>query len=120
MPSSPGALVYTACQPVVAVSKVAATSADIFKRSGDMVCHQVLDMVDVKQAMFESSTRRILLAGYTKFGKRALHALMPLTDVDAVVGDAVVGDGETDPSHVARLRAQGVTVVAARRPPSAR
>ena len=110
---------------MVVVSKVAATSADIFKRSGDMVCHQTLDMVDVKQGMFESSTRRILLAGYTKFGKRALHALMPWTDVDAVVvdavkGGAVVGGGETDPSHVARLRAKGVTVVAARRPPSAR
>ena len=67
-------------------------------------------MVGVKQAMYESSTRRILLAGYTNFGKRALHALMPWTDVDAVVvdavkGGAVVGGGETDPSHVARLRA---------------
>ncbi|WP_229671393.1 DeoR/GlpR family DNA-binding transcription regulator [Salinibacterium xinjiangense] len=81
----------------------------------DMVFHQTLDTVDVKQAMFESSTRRILLADHTKFGKRALHALMPLTDFDAVVVD-----GETDPTHIARLRAKGVTVVVARRPPSTR
>ena len=89
--------------------------AAIFKRSGEVMFHQTLDTVDVKQAMFESSTRRILLADHTKFGKRALHALMPLTDFDAVVVD-----GETDPTHIARLRAKGVTVVVARRPPSTR
>ena len=80
-----------------------------------MVFHQTLDTVDVKQAMLESSTRGILIADHTKFGKRALHALMPLTEFDAVVVN-----GETDPTHIARLRAKGVTVVVARRPPSAR
>ena len=89
--------------------------AAILMRSGEVVFHQTLDTVDVKQATFEASARRILYADRTKFGRPALHALIPLTDFAAVLIDA-----ETDPTHVARLRAKGVTVVVARRPPSAR
>ena len=76
----------------------------------NMVFHETQDAVDVKQATFESSTCRILLADHTKFGRRAVHAMVPLIDFDAVAVD-----GETDPTLVARLRAKGVTVEVAGR-----
>lgn len=94
---------------------VKALRADLFIMStaaitDDVAFHQTLATVDVKRAMFESARTRILLADHTKFEKRALHALLPLTEFDAVIVD----DG-TDPAHVSRLRDKGVTVIVARR-----
>lgn len=77
----------------------------------DIAFHQTLETVDVKRAMFEASSRRILLADHTKFGKRALHALAPLSDFDVVVVDAA-----TPHEHVQRLRKRGVEVVVANVP----
>lgn len=74
----------------------------------DIAFHQTLETVDVKRAMFDSAERRVLLADHTKFEKRALHALLPLTDFDAVIVDDM-----TPPEHVERLRARGVSVVVA-------
>ncbi|WP_115787606.1 DeoR/GlpR family DNA-binding transcription regulator [Arthrobacter silvisoli] len=64
--------------------------------------------VDIKRAMFDSSAKRILLADHTKFDKRALYALAPLADFDAVIVDA-----KTRPDDIRRLEAQGVPVVVA-------
>lgn len=71
----------------------------------DVVFHQKLETVDVKRAMFDSSARRILLVDHTKFEKRALHALAPLSAFDLVVVDAA-----TPQHHVDRLRRDGVAV----------
>jgi DeoR/GlpR family transcriptional regulator of sugar metabolism len=58
--------------------------------------------------MFASANRRILIADHTKFDKRALHAIAPLTDFDAVIVDA-----GTSRVHVDGLRSRGIHVVVA-------
>jgi DeoR/GlpR family transcriptional regulator of sugar metabolism len=78
--------------------------------TGDVAYHQTLETVDVKRAMFEAASRRILLADHTKFGRTALHALVPLREFDTVIVD----DG-TPAEHVRRLRDQGVETVVATR-----
>lgn len=76
----------------------------------DIAFHQTLETVDVKRAMFASARKRILLADHTKFDKRALHALQPLSDFDVIIVDAA-----TDREHVARLRDKVETVVVAKK-----
>ncbi|MDQ1130054.1 DeoR/GlpR family DNA-binding transcription regulator [Microbacterium sp. SORGH_AS_0888] len=94
---------------------IASLRADVLVMStsaitDDIAFHQTLETVDVKRAMFDAARVRILLADHTKFDKRALHAMLPLADFDAVVVDAA-----TDERHVTRLRQAGVNVVVARR-----
>lgn len=79
--------------------------------SDDIAFHQTQETVAVKRAMFESSSKRILLADHTKFDHRALHAMLPLVDFDAVIVD-----DRTDPTHVKRLRDAGCHVVVAQHP----
>ncbi len=81
--------------------------------SDDIAFHQTQETVDVKRAMFESSSKRILLADHTKFDHRALHAMLPLADFDAIIVDYAI-----DKAHVSRLRSAGCTVVVAKRPVS--
>lgn len=76
----------------------------------DIAFHQDLDTVDVKQAMFRSSAKRILLVDHTKFTRRALHTLYPLTAFDHVVVDA-----STPAEQVTHLREIGVSVLVAPR-----
>lgn len=76
----------------------------------DIAFHQTLETVDVKRAMFDAARARILLADHTKFERRALHAMLPLADFDAVIVDS-----GTAAHHLARLRNAGVNVVVARR-----
>jgi DeoR/GlpR family transcriptional regulator of sugar metabolism len=99
---------------------IAALRADLLVMStsaisDDIAFHQTLETVDVKRAMFDAASRRILLADHTKFDKRALHAMLPLAEFDAVIVDYA-----TDRSHIARLRKSGVNVVVAKRPAHAR
>ncbi|GGF40354.1 DeoR family transcriptional regulator [Microbacterium sorbitolivorans] len=72
--------------------------------------HQTMETVDVKRAMFDAASTRILLADHTKFDKRALHAMQPLADFDAVIVDA-----GTDKAHIAEMRRRGINVVIAPR-----
>jgi DeoR/GlpR family transcriptional regulator of sugar metabolism len=81
----------------------------------DIAFHQTLETIDTKRAMFDAARRRILLADHTKFDKRALHALVPLSDFDAVIVDEA-----TPPEHVLRMRTQGIHVVVAPHVSSAR
>lgn len=74
----------------------------------DVVFHQSPEMVDIKRAMFDSAARRILLLDHSKFERRALHALAPLTDFDLVIVD----DGLA-PAHLDRMRGKGINVVVA-------
>lgn len=71
----------------------------------DIVFHQSRDMVETKQAMFDSAARRILLVDHTKFERRALHGFVKLTDFDTVIVDS-----NTGAAHLDRLRAKGVDV----------
>lgn len=74
----------------------------------DMVFHPSTVVVDIKRAMFESASQRILLADHTKFERRALHGFAALMDFDVVIVD----DGTPD-SHLARMKAKGINVVVA-------
>lgn len=75
----------------------------------DTCFFQSQETVNVKRSMFDSAAKRILLADHTKFEKRALYALAPLEEFDAVIVD-----GKTDREHIHRLEAKGVQVVVAR------
>ena len=101
-----GRMTTTAISALRADLLVMSTSAI----SDDIAFHQTLETVDVKRAMFDAASRRILLADHTKFSKRALHAMLPLAAFDAVIVDYA-----TDRSHVARLRKAGVNVVVTKR-----
>ncbi|MCO5070195.1 MAG: DeoR/GlpR family DNA-binding transcription regulator [Rhizobiaceae bacterium] len=75
----------------------------------DMVFHQSPDMVETKRAMFDSAAMRILLADHTKFERRALHAMIPLSAFDVVIVD------DLTPLHrVEQMRERGINVVVAR------
>jgi DeoR/GlpR family transcriptional regulator of sugar metabolism len=87
--------------------------ADVFIMSTsavtDGICfHQHHDTVLVKRAMFESARTRIAYLDHSKFERRALHALGPLTDFDTVIVDS-----GTPEDHVRSLRLDGVNVVVA-------
>jgi len=75
----------------------------------DIAFHQASVTADTKKAMFAAAERRILLVDHTKFGRRALHAIMPLSEFDTVIVDAA-----TDQEHIARLRGKGVHIVVAK------
>ncbi|NLU75289.1 DeoR/GlpR transcriptional regulator [Streptomyces sp. HNM0575] len=49
--------------------------------------HQTHDTVSFKRAMMDVAAKRILYVDHTKFERRALHALAPLTDFDVVIVD---------------------------------
>ncbi|MDR1189040.1 MAG: DeoR/GlpR family DNA-binding transcription regulator [Bifidobacteriaceae bacterium] len=74
----------------------------------DACFYQRQEIIDTKQAMFDSSARRILLADHTKFDQRALHGQIPLAAFDVVIVDS-----GTPAEHVTRLRGRGVNVVVA-------
>lgn len=72
----------------------------------DLVCyHQSEETVAFKRAMLESSERRILVVDHTKFERRALHALVPVTEFDLVLVD----DG-TPIEIQEQLRTRGVAL----------
>ncbi|WP_327084915.1 DeoR/GlpR family DNA-binding transcription regulator [Nonomuraea sp. NBC_01738] len=70
--------------------------------------HQSQETVAVKRAMMESADRRVLLVDHSKFAKRGVHQLGPLTAFELVVVDA-----ETPEADLAPLRAQGVRLLVA-------
>ena len=99
----------------ITTAAIAGLRADVLVMSTSAITdgvafHQTMETVDVKRAMFDAASKRILLADHTKFDKRALHAMQPLADFDAVIVDAA-----TDKRHVADLRQSGVNVVIAPR-----
>jgi len=70
----------------------------------NLVCyHQSEDTISFKRAMLESSARKILVVDHTKFARRALHALGPVTDFDLVIIDDA-----TPLETREQLRARGV------------
>ncbi len=102
------------------VREIGELRADLFVMStsaiiDDICFHQTAETVDVKRAMFEAASKRVLLADATKFEKRALHSMLPLADFDVVIVDS-----GTNPRHIDRLRDTGVTVEIARKPAASR
>jgi len=72
----------------------------------DGVCYiQSQDTVITRRALIASSARTVALIDHTKFGRRALHRLVDLADVDRVIVDS--GTGE---QVVRDLRARSVAV----------
>jgi DeoR/GlpR family transcriptional regulator of sugar metabolism len=67
--------------------------------------HQSQETVHVKRALMQACDRRTLLVDHTKFTRRGLHQLAPLTAFDRVVVDA-----GTTPAQLAGLRDLGVDV----------
>lgn len=80
-----------------------------------MCCYKSEDSVQFKRALMRSSAKKVLLADHTKFGRRALYGLAPVTDFDVVVVDA-----GTSPDDLAGLRATGVAVEVAAHPEALR
>jgi DeoR/GlpR family transcriptional regulator of sugar metabolism len=72
----------------------------------NLVCyHQSEDTVAFKRAMLESSEHKILVVDHTKFTRRALHALGPVTDFDLVIIDDATPRDIQD-----QLRSRGVAL----------
>jgi len=72
----------------------------------DGVCHiQSLDTVITRRALIASAARTVALVDHTKFGRRALHRLVDLAELDRVVVDA-----DTDDSVLRDLRGRSVPV----------
>ncbi|MCC2032609.1 DeoR/GlpR family DNA-binding transcription regulator [Microbacterium allomyrinae] len=97
----------------VTTNSIRSIAADLFIMSSsaviDDVCyHHSQQTVEVKRAMFESAARRILLLDHTKFERRALHALLAITDFDEVIVD-----DHTPPETVDRLRNRGISLTVA-------
>jgi DeoR/GlpR family transcriptional regulator of sugar metabolism len=97
----------------VSINALHELRADIFFMStsaitDDICFHQHHDTVLVKRAMLEAAGRRILYVDHSKFGQRALHALVKLTEFDTVIVDS-----RTRTEDVTRLQQSGVSVVVA-------
>lgn len=99
-----GGMTVEAVRKIRADTFIMSTSAIV----DDTCFHQMQDTVMVKQAMFESAAQRILYVDHTKFARRALHALLPLSAFDTVIVDSL-----TPQEHVSRLRNNRVNVVVA-------
>jgi len=97
-----GGMTVDAIHKIRADTFITSTSAI----TDDICFHQTQDTVLVKRAMFESAAQRILYVDHTKFERRALHALIPVTDFDIVIVDWL-----TPEEHVRRLRKNGIKVV---------
>lgn len=70
--------------------------------------HQSQDTILVKRELMAASARRVLLVDHSKFAKRSLHQLCPLTDFDLIVVDAATSRADLQgvrdlgvPLHVA-------------------
>jgi DeoR/GlpR family transcriptional regulator of sugar metabolism len=71
----------------------------------DMVFHQSPEMAETKRAMFDSASRRILLADHSKFDRRALYSMGSLREFDLVIVDDAL-----PAARVAEMRARGIKV----------
>ncbi|GGM80395.1 DeoR family transcriptional regulator [Longimycelium tulufanense] len=49
--------------------------------------HQSQETIQVKRALMESATRKVLLVDHTKFARHGLYTLAPLTSFDLVIAD---------------------------------
>ena len=96
-----GAMTVDAIQSLRADIVVMSTSA-----ISDGVCyHQSQDTIVFKKAMLRAAAFKVLYVDHTKFSRRALHALAPVTAFDRVIVD-----DETPIEIVESIRSQGTAV----------
>ena len=67
--------------------------------------HKSQETILIRHALMASAARRVLLVDHTKFRRRAVHQLAPLTDFDAVIVDS-----EIEAADLAAMRELGVEV----------
>jgi DeoR/GlpR family transcriptional regulator of sugar metabolism len=67
--------------------------------------HKSQETILIRHALMASAARKVLLVDHTKFRRRAVHQLAPLTDFDAVIVDAGI-----DPGDLRAMRELGVEV----------
>jgi DeoR/GlpR family transcriptional regulator of sugar metabolism len=95
------------------ISAMKALRTDVFFMStpsiiDDACFHQHYDATLIKQAMFDSASRRFLMADSSKFELRALHRSISLKDFDAVIVDSAI------PTERAQsLRDMGINLIVA-------
>ena len=77
--------------------------------------HKSQETILIRHALMASAARKILLVDHTKFRRRAVHQLAPLTDFDAVIVDAAI-----DPEDLRSMRELGVAVEVASADPDER
>ena len=65
--------------------------------------HRSQETIQVKRALMQTAGKRVLLLDHSKFERRAVHELAPLTDFDVVVVDA-----GTPPQLCQSLRSGGI------------
>lgn len=94
----------------VALSALSQLRTDIYLMStpaitNGMCYHQNPELVLIKQAMLECAEKKVLIAEHTKFRRRALHAMCPVT-----VFDLAIVDSETSSEEMGMLLRAGVEV----------
>lgn len=67
--------------------------------------HQSQETVAIKRAMMAAARRRVLLIDHSKFVKRGLHQLAPLSAFDLVIVDAGISE-----EHLAPLLSSGLPI----------
>lgn len=70
--------------------------------------HQRQDTVSTKRAMIRAAAQKVLLVDHTKFERRALHRLCPLTDFDQVIVDS-----RTPQERIDEMLRQNIDVIVA-------
>ncbi|MGY0064046.1 DeoR/GlpR family DNA-binding transcription regulator [Streptomyces sp. LZ34] len=112
-----GGLYYPAYDAFLGIRTVDAVStlhADILFASTTAITrghcyHQSQETVAVKRALMEACDRRVLLVDHTKFRRRGLYQLAPVTAFDLVIVDADIPEPDLD-----SLQSKGVEVLVAR------
>lgn len=79
--------------------------------------HPTRETVDTKRAMLAAAATRILLVDHTKFERRALHALAPLTEFDRVLVDPRTPEHQRQELRQREVAVSVVTLPAVPEPP---
>lgn len=97
------AFVGLMCLEAIESIRVDATFISTSAVSGGNTYHQEQRIVAIKRAMVRAATHRYLLLDHTKFGRGAMHRLLPVADFDVVfTDDRTPGDLLADLRQFAR------------------
>lgn len=107
---------YDAFLGLRTVDAVTSLSADTLFASTTAITrghcyHQSQETVAVKRALMDACARKVLLVDHTKFRRRGLHQLAPVTAFDLVIVDSGIPAPDLD-----ALQADGVEVLVADAP----
>ena len=68
---------------------------------GGHCLHRSQETIQVKRALMDTTAKRVLLLDHSKFERRAVHELAPLTDFDVVIVDPGTPEEVRDELHAA-------------------